>query len=276
VIQAQYAPGSTFKIVVATAALEEGVITPSHTFYCGGKYYLGRPFACWREGGHGRLNIQEALIHSCNIFFYQLGLRVGPERIAKYAKAYGLGDTTGIDLPNEKKGLIPNPRWKLQTLGERWYSGETVNLSIGQGYISVTPIHLLRLISAVATRGRLYRPFLVKQIITPDGEVVRRFNPVLDGLIQLSDSTWELLWNGLEGVVERGTGWRGRVPGVRVAGKTGTAQNPHGEDHGWFICFAPVDAPQVAICVFVENGGHGGVVAAPIAKAILEKMMSDE
>jgi penicillin-binding protein 2 len=274
-IQATYPPGSTFKIVVATAALENGVVSKNHTFYCPGKFWFGRRyFSCWKEKGHGHLNILDGLVHSCNVFFYQLGLRVGASEIARFAKMYGLGFRTEVEIPGEKRGIIPGPAWKLKHLGEKWYRGETVSFSIGQSFTSVTPLQMVRLISAIGNSGWLYRPFLVKRIVDSQDRVIKEFEPVVEDVLTLSPETLQFLRNALTEVVRRGTGWRARTDVVSVAGKTGTAQNPIGEDHAWFVCFAPVgsDKPEVAVCVLVEHGGHGGPVAAPIAKRIIEAM----
>lgn len=269
-ISAQYPPGSQFKIVVASAALENNIVEPSETFYCGGSYYLGRRYACWKKQGHGWKNLEEAIIHSCNVYFYQLGLKVGVERMAEMSRDFGLGQLSRIPFPHEKPGLVPDSEWKKKTLGEQWHAGETVNYSIGQGYILTTPVQLANLIGAVANGGRIYKPWVVKSIRSPDGEVINSFEPQLIREVSLKPTTLSLLQRALEGVVSRGTGGQARIEGVRIGGKTGTAQNPHGEDHAWFMCFAPVDKPELAISVLVEHGGHGGAAAAPIARKIME------
>ncbi|MEW5766532.1 MAG: penicillin-binding protein 2 [bacterium] len=274
-ISAQYSPGSQFKIVVASAALENNLVKPSETFYCGGSYYLGRRYACWKEQGHGWKNLEEAIIHSCNVYFYQLGLKVGAERMAEMARNFGLGQFSQISFPHEKPGLVPDPAWKKKTLGERWHLGETVNFSIGQGYLLTTPIQLANLMAAVVNGGRIYKPLVVKAIHSPDGKVINSFEPQLLRKFSLKRTTLSLLHNALEGVVSRGTGWQAKIKDLRIGGKTGTAQNPHGEDHAWFMCFAPVDKPELAVSVLVEHGGHGGAAAAPIARKIMETYFTE-
>lgn len=269
-ISAQYPPGSQFKIVVAAAALENNLVKPLETFYCGGGYYLGRRYACWKEQGHGWKNLEEAIIHSCNVYFYQLGLKVGAERMAEMARDFGLGQPSQIIFPHEKPGLVPDPTWKEKTLRERWHAGETVNFSIGQGYLLTTPIQLANLMAAIANSSQIYKPWVVKTIQSLDGEVTNSFEPQLIRELSLKPKTLSLLCQALEGVVSRGTGWQARITDLRIGGKTGTAQNPHGEDHAWFMSFAPVDKPTLAISVLVEHGGRGGAAAAPIAKKIME------
>lgn len=258
--QAQYAPGSTFKIVVAAAALENQVIDEKTLFYDGGIFYLnGHPFHSWMKWGQGWVNISKAIAWSNNVFFYQLGLKTGAEKIALMAKKFGLGKPTGIIL-SEKKGLIPDPAWKKETFKDKWYPGDTVNASIGQGWILATPLQMASLISAVANGGTLFKPTLVK------GKEPEVLNQSF-----LSSETLKILRESLEKAVREGTGTRARISNVRIAGKTGTAQNPHGKDHAWFLCYAPSEDPTIAIAVLIENGGSGGSVAAPVARKILEK-----
>lgn len=270
-IQGTYQPGSLFKIIVTLAALEDGVIDPSTTFFCPGYYLVGRKgFRCWEKGGHGRVDLVRAITHSCNVYFYQLGMKVGVERMAHFAKLFGLGERTGIELVGEEKGLIPTPAWKENLHQERWYPGDTVNLSIGQGYIKVTPIQIANLMATLANGGRVYRPHLLKEIREGDGRPIMIYRPKIEREFRISNQTMEVLKMDLEMVVSKGTGRGAWLDGVKVAGKTGTAQNPHGEDHAWFACFAPLDCPRVAVVVLVEHGGMGGAVAAPIAGKILK------
>jgi penicillin-binding protein 2 len=276
VIQGQYAPGSLFKVVMALAALEEGVITPRTTFYCPGYLSIyGTVFRCHRAAGHGVVNVTKALQQSCNVFFYELGVRLEIERIARYAKMLGLGSATGIDLPHEASGLIPSPEWKERVLKSRWYAGETVSVAIGQGQVTVTPLQMARLAAFVAT-GRLPRPHLVKAIggvavPTPEAE-----SP------SMNPETLAIVREGMRQVVnDMGTGWRARLPGITVCGKTGSAQvvahavlvRHAGTQailpHGWFIGFAPETQPRIALAVLVEHGGSGGEAAAPVAHDIL-------
>ncbi|MBU4560820.1 penicillin-binding protein 2 [bacterium] len=271
-IQGQYAPGSIFKVITALAALEKGLISRDERFSCSGTFpFKDRVFRCWRKEGHGELNIKEAIIHSCDIFFYQLGLRVGVDNLVELSQKFGLDQSTRIGLPHEEKGLLPTKRWRKDSLGRGWYEGDTVNLSIGQGYLLVTPLQMASLMSAVANGGRLYEPQLVKEIISSEGETIWRMGPRLVREINLERETIEFLRESLFGVVnELGTGWRAKIEGVGVAGKTGTAENPLGEDHAWFIGFAPHKEPEIALAVLIEHGGMGGEVAAPIAKKIFE------
>lgn len=277
VIQGQYAPGSVFKIVIAVAALEEGVITPATTFYCPGYLSIyNTVFRCSKATGHGVVDIQKALTQSCNVFFYQVGVRLEIERIAAYARRLGLGMPTGIDLPHEAPGLIPDGAWKQRTQKQPWYPGETVSVAIGQGQVTVTPLQLARLVATIANGGKLVRPHLVRTAADVSGGEPG----VLD--LGLKESTIEVMRAGLHGVVNAaGTGWRARLPDVAVAGKTGTAQIvSHARltrgtptqamlPHGWFVAFAPADKPRIALAVLAEHAGSGGEGAAPIARRVL-------
>jgi penicillin-binding protein 2 len=276
VIQGQYAPGSVFKIVMATAGLEEGVITPSTTFYCPGHLSVyNTVFRCNRPAGHGLVNVQQALAQSCNVFFYQLGIRLEITRIAAWAKKLGLGAPTGVDLPHELSGLVPSPEWKLRTQRVQWYGGETVSVAIGQGQVSVTPLQLARLAAVIANGGHLVRPHLVRSV----GGVPIPVEAAPD--LGLKPETLAIIRAGMRDVVAGGTGWRARLDGVNVCGKTGSAQvvakarlekNPALASivpHGWFVAFAPAEAPRIALAVLVEHGGSGGEAAAPLAREIL-------
>lgn len=283
-IQAQYPPGSTYKIIVAIAGLEEGVITPKTTVHCNGFFPFGnRVFRDWKKGGHGPVNVHSALVQSCDVFFYTLGQRLGIDTIARYAKGFGLGSPTGFDPLHEKPGLVPSTAWKRQARGEPWYPGETISAAIGQGYNLVTPLQLVNMISAVANGGVLYRPRIVKRLETPDGQVVQEFGPERLGEVPARPETLRIVQQALWGVVNepRGTGWRAHLEQVSIAGKTGTVQvisnSPKGDklperfrDHGWFVAFAPADNPQLAIVIFGEHGGRGGSTYAPIARKIVE------
>jgi len=284
VIQGQYAPGSTFKIVMATAALEEGIITPSTTFYCPGYLTLyGTPFRCGRPSGHGFVNVVQALTHSCNVFFYQLGVRLEIERIARYARLFGLGSATGVDLPHEASGLVPDPAWKRRAHRLPWYPGETVSVAIGQGQTTATPLQLARMAAVIANGGWLVQPHLVKRIGEQElPEPPRR-------KLDIKPETLAIVAQGMCGVVnDGGTGWRARLPGVRVCGKTGSAQVVSHErltrgeatlemqPHGWFVAYAPAEQPRIALAVIVENGGSGGDAAAPVARRVLERFFRDE
>ncbi|HEX9820290.1 MAG TPA: penicillin-binding protein 2 [Methylomirabilota bacterium] len=289
-IQSQYAPGSVFKIVVAAAGLQEGTLAPTDRTHCTGEFQLGRwTFKDWKEGGHGSVDLLDAMRHSCNVFFYEKGLKIGGAVIAKYAAAFGFGTPTRIDLPGEKLGLIPKPKLRRdRRVGGGWHAGETVNMSIGQGAILVTPMQVARFMSAVANGGVLWKPRLVQRIVRPDKGVVWSDGGTVTGHVELSPMVWAFLRQSLwVAVNDGGTGAAARIPGIDIAGKTGTAQMiaksraDKGQDHAWFASFAPVREPEVVVVVLVERGGKGGQVAAPIARKIfnaifLEKVASIE
>ncbi|MBE3091062.1 MAG: penicillin-binding protein 2 [Candidatus Atribacteria bacterium] len=271
-VQGLYSPGSIFKVVTAAAALEEGVTDIKRKIYCSGTFELaGRVFNCSKETGHGSLSIVDAITHSCNIYFYTLGKDLGIERFNKYMQKYGLGEKTGIDLPEEAIGTIPSAQWKERKIKEIWFPGDTINLSIGQGYLLLTPLLVHSLITTIAAEGEVYKLHLVKKIISADGNTVEEIKPEIHKKVNFSSDTFKIIKEGLRQTILKGTGWRANIQELAVAGKTGTAQNPQGETHAWFIGFAPYENPEVCITVFIENGGEGGVAAAPIARAMLEK-----
>lgn len=274
-VQGLYSPGSIFKVVTAIAALEEGVTDRKRKIYCSGSFELaGQVFTCWNEIGHGSLSIVDAIAHSCNIYFYTLGKDLGIERFNKYMQKFGLGEKTGIDLPAEAIGTIPSAQWKKREVKEIWFPGDTINISIGQGYLLLTPLQVHNLIIAIATEGEVYKLHLVKKIISADGNTVKEIKPEIYRKVDFSPDTFEIIKEGLRQTILKGTGWRANIKELEVAGKTGTAQNPHGETHAWFIGFAPYEDPEICITVFLENGGEGGEAAAPIARAMLEKYFS--
>ena len=272
-IQGLYPPGSVFKIITACAALETGAITPQWKAECLGIYWIATwPYRCWKEIGHGQIALEQAITESCDIFFYQVGLRTKVEALHKYAGLFGLGEKTGLDLNGERAGLVPDAEWKEQTQHMPWFPGNTVMMSIGQGYLLATPLQLACAVAAIANGGSLVQPHMVSRVTSPEGETIKEFHPPMRRELGLKDDTLRLIQRAMAGAVDdrRGTAWRSRVAGVSVAGKTGTAQNPHGEDHAAFVCFAPVENPQIAIAVIVENGGEGGLTAAPMARAVME------
>ena len=283
-IQAQYPPGSTYKIIMAIAGLEEGLINANTSVHCNGLFPFGnRVFKDWKKGGHGPVNVHSALVQSCDVFFYTLGHRLGIDTIARYAKGFGLGMPTGYDPAHEKPGLVPSTAWKRQVRGEPWYPGETISAAIGQGYDLVTPIQLLNVISAVANGGVRYKPHIVKRLEAADGQVVEEVGSQRLGEVPARPETLRIVQHALWGVVNepRGTGWRARLERMSIAGKTGTVQvitdSPKGErlperlrDHGWFVAFAPVENPQLAIAILGEHGGRGGSTYAPLARKIVE------
>lgn len=274
-IQGQYPPGSLFKIVVATAGLQEGTITPADRVLSTGEFRVGgRVFKDWKKGGHGWVDTRRAIAQSCNVFFYQAGLRIGGEMIARYARAFGFGQSTGIDLPGEKVGFIPGPRTVRRR--EVWQAGDVVNMAIGQGRVLVTPVQVARFMAAVANGGVLWKPRLVQRIERPGRGVVWYEGGTVMGRVEAAPAVWAFLREALWAAVnDGGTGGGARIPGLDVAGKTGTAQTiansraDRGEDHAWFAAFAPARDPEVVVVVLVERGGKGGQVAAPIARKIL-------
>ncbi len=272
-IQGLYPPGSVFKFVTAAAGLESGQITPDWQAECLGIHWISTwPYRCWKEIGHGRISIEQAIVESCDIFFYNVGLQIKVDTLHDWAENFGFGHRSGVDLRSEAAGLVPDAVWKEQTQHMPWFPGNTVMMSIGQGYLLATPMQLAVATSALANGGMLVTPHLLKQVTTASGQLIRENAPAPRGKIKLSSETLRLIQRAMTRAVDdrRGTAWRARVAGVSVAGKTGTAQNPHGEDHAAFVCFAPVENPQIAIAVLVENGGEGGLTAAPIARAVME------
>ncbi len=282
-LQSQYAPGSVFKMVVAAAGLQERTLSPADGTYCNGEFTLGKwRFGDWLKGGHGHVDLRSSIVNSCNVFFYQAGLKVGPEAIARYARAFGLGAPSGIDLSGERPGLVPSPDWKRARLGRSWTAGETLNVAIGQGQLLVTPLQVARMMSAFANRGVLWKPRLVQRVERADGTLAYSEPTRMTGQVDLSPPVWEFLRQAMAGVVSGGTGVASRIPGIEIAGKTGTAQSvahsdsAKGQDHAWFASFAPVDDPQVVVVVLVERGGKGGQVAAPIAKQIYQAIFLEK
>jgi len=286
-IQGRYSPGSTFKMAVATAAIEEGVITPAFRVSCPGHAtFFGRSFQCSLPNGrgHGTLDLRQAIEHSCNVYFYTVGNMVGIDKIHKWATLLGLGEKTGIDLPNETQGLVPSPEWKRERFHEKWYAGETISVSIGQGAVTLTPVSMAVYISTIANGGTRLTPHLLKSV--DDGTGWKDVPPPAPrSTVQLKPETIQAIRDGLWMVVNgNGTGGRARIAGRDVSGKTGTAQVISLEggkaakgrtekdlrDNGWFVFFAPRDNPRISGVVFVEHGGHGGTTAAPIAKHVLE------
>ena len=268
-IQGQYPLGSVFKVITGLAALESRKITPASTQVCPGFYTLGnRVFRCWKEKGHGAQNLTEAYAHSCDIYFYLAGLAAGPDAIGRKAMEFGFAAVTGVDLPGEKKGLVPSKAWKQKKLQSGWFDGDTLNFSIGQGYLQVTPIQALNMMAAIATDGRLLRPHLVKQIDKQTVAVPHARH------VELSPAHLQAIQEGLHAVVnsDTGTGRLAKIPGVTVAGKTGTAEAGKEDTHAWYAGYAPAENPKVAFVIFLEHGGHGGVEAAAVARGTLEKL----
>ncbi|MFQ5989841.1 MAG: penicillin-binding protein 2 [Candidatus Methylomirabilales bacterium] len=282
-LQAQYPPGSLFKLVVMAAALETGAVTPETEFHCPGHFTLGRAtFDDWKEEGHGKQDLMQGIANSCNVYFYQTALKAGIDAIMRVAREFGLGQKTGIGLGDEAEGLIPTPAWKQEVLGEPWYLGDTVITGIGQGMILVTPLQLVTMVSAIANGGTIYRPWAVKRVESWGGKVVTAYGPEPVRKVKVSPRVLELVRQGMLKVVEEGTGRVARIRGIKVAGKTGTAQvvkkEAHGpgmtEDHAWFVAFAPYEDPEIAVVVVAENAGKGSSAAGPVARAVLEAAFS--
>jgi len=282
--QAQYPPGSIFKIVLMAAGLQEGSITPMDKVHCTGQFHYGdRTWKDWKKEGHGTVDLRRGIAQSCDVYFYTQGLKIGGTAIAKYAKAFGLGGPTGIELGSEKLGLIPEPKPRKDKKTRAWTGGDTLNMSIGQGAVLVTPMQVARMMSAVANGGVLWKPRIVQRIERPEQGVVFRDPGHVNGHVELSPVVWAMIRDGLWAVVnDGGTGGQARIPGLDVAGKTGTAQtianskSEKGQDHAWFAAFAPAKAPEVVVVVLVERGGHGGDAAAPIARKIFNAIFFEK
>jgi len=284
-IRGQYPPGSTFKTVVALAALRAGVASSATSVNCEGRMTIGnREFRCWKKEGHGKTDLKKALKESCDVWFYKVGLDLGIDRLAVMARELGLGEPLGFRLDGEKGGLIPDQQWKRQRFGAPWYDGETAIASIGQGFVLATPLQLASMTAAVANGGTLFRPHVVKRIEDAEGRLVLETTPEVLRTAELPEAALRAVRRGLEAVVNEpgGTAWASRLEEPRYAGKTGTSQvvklrddvdrersEPYQHrDHALFVAYAPADDPQLAVAVVVEHGGHGGSVAAPIARAI--------
>jgi penicillin-binding protein 2 len=266
-VSGEYPPGSIFKIVVACAGLQSGKINATTFFNCPGYLSVGkRKFFCWNRDGHGAQNLEQAIIHSCNVFFYNLGLKLDPDRLSAFAEEFGLGRLTQIDLPSERKGFVPKRQWKEIFKGEKWYRGETVNFAIGQGYLLVTPLQICRLIACVANGGYLVRPYLAFRI----GD--QELHLAADRKISVSEAVLAKIRQALRQVVcqESGTGHKADTADLEFSAKTGTAQAASGRDHAWFCGYFPQEKPEVCIVIFLEHGGSGGDLPAEMAKKIGE------
>lgn len=292
-LQGEYPPASTYKIVTAMAALEEGLIDEDTTFFCPGYYKFGdREFRCWKEGGHGTVGVVKALSESCDVFFYQAGLKLGVDRLAWYAKAAGLGSPTDIRLDNEAGGLVPTAGWKKERTGIEWQRGETLSVAIGQGYNLATPLQMLVLTAAVANGGTLCRPLIVKKIENAEGKIISESETQIRGKLPVSRRTLDLVRRGLWEVVNSptGTARNTRIAGIEISGKTGTAQvvgrrtdgaaekksEPLIKPHAWFVAYAPSPNPTIAVAVIVEHGEGGSSMAAPMAREVLRTFFTNE
>lgn len=283
---AAYPPGSTYKPFVALAALQTGAITPTTTFFCPGYLkFAGREYHCWRRGGHGTLSVERALVESCDVFFYHTGLKLGVDLLAKYVKMFGFGKKTGIGLPGESAGLVPTSSWKKRVTGVPWQKGETLSISIGQGYDLVTPLQMAMAYAAIANNGKLWTPYVVERIEGRAPNEIEETKPRLKRKIPIDQRWFDLVKKALSEVVEnpRGTAHRIRDPIIQIAGKTGTAQlvrlsrDGHGnemtkykdKDDAWFVGYAPASDAKICVAAIVEHGGHGGSAAAPLVKKII-------
>jgi penicillin-binding protein 2 len=288
--QGTYPPGSTFKLLTALAGLEEGVFRPDETIKCaGGLKYGTRFFKCWNKGGHGAISVVRAIAESCDTFFYQVGLRLGVDKIAKYANMFGLGLKTGIDLEGEKAGTIPTAEWKKRVFHQDWQPGENISIAVGQGYDTVTPLQNAVMVAEMAT-GKRVVPHLLKAVEDDEGVAAREPEPEEGEPLPVSEKNLEIVRKGMFGTVQTpgGTAHSVASKDFTMAGKTGTAQViseegkarvRHGVntgDHAWFVAYAPVEVPRIAVASIVEHGGFGASASAPIVRSVVEKYLQLE
>ncbi len=272
-LMSTYSPGSTFKTITMIAGLITGRLTPTTTMSCGGMH---AGMKCWKDGGHGSLDLIHAYQNSCNVYFYKAGERVWIEPIHRAARALGLDEFPGFGVGPEVHGVVPTPQWERANVrgpdGEHWGTGDVRNTAIGQGYVAVSPAQMA-LVAGSAPRGGIrMRPSILERMEGPNGEVLATFDTKVADNLHLSAENVATVREAMKLVVEAGTGRRARIPGLSIGGKTGTAQNPHGQDHAWFICAAPLESPRLAMCVLVEHAGTGGgAIAAPIARYVMER-----
>jgi penicillin-binding protein 2 len=273
-VQTIASPGSTFKLVTSSAALRHGLCTPGSTFVCGGSYAGAN---CFVTSGHGAIGFEGSLAHSCDVVYYMLGVQMGIQRLAEHARLLGLGAATGVDLPGESDGIFPDPKWKWKFVGDRWYEGDTVNLSIGQGYMLVTPVQMAVVTAAVANGGKIVSPHLVQKVVSYQGRVLARPGYKPRRRLDIAPRHWAAVRQGMRGAVLYGTGGACNSGYVHVAGKTGTVENSpstenrHGRNHTWFVSFAPYENPEIVTVVFLEkSGGYGGSRCAPVARAVYD------
>lgn len=295
-ISGTYPPGSTYKALVALAALKEGAVTPDTSFFCPGYLeFADRRYRCWREHGHGSVNMLNAIIQSCDVYFYQCGLRLGVDRLAHWVKAFGLGEKTGIGIPGELAGLIPTSWWKKQALGVPWQKGETLSIAIGQGFDSATPLQMTLAYAAIANNGKVWQPYVVRRIEGHGPDEVDEIKGKLKGKVAIEQRHFDLVKKGLLGVVEsdHGTAHAIRLKTIPIAGKTGTAQvvqladganrklsgkvaKEKERDHAWFVGYAPANDPQIVVTALVEHGGHGSSAAAPLVQKVIAAYLTNQ
>ena len=269
-VTGEYPPGSTFKIITGTAALSEGKVTPQEKIFDSGHHWI-IPKGNSEGEALGWIDFEEALAKSDNVYFYEMGNRLGIDKLEKYARMFGLGEKTGINLPYEAEGLVASRAYKQKVYEEDWYLSETFDAAIGQGFNLVTPLQAAMVMSQIASNGKRYQPYLVQKIVSQDGKTIKKFEPKLLSTLPVQPNVISLVQSGLHQVTKVGTAalaFKG-FP-VDIAGKTGTAENPHGRDHGWFVAYGPFNNPSIVVAVLVEQGGFGSQSAVPIGKKILE------
>jgi penicillin-binding protein 2 len=285
-IQAQLAPGSTFKIIMATAGWQEGIAQTLHVNCTGGATFYGRRFGCWVKSGHGGVDITKAIYQSCDVFFYTLAEKLGIDRIAKYATAFGLGQKTGIDLPNEVTGVMPSEEWKIRNFKQKWFAGETISVGIGQGAVAITPVQLMRAVGAISMGGRMVVPHVIDPTNLPTGFVETTHYTEVKS-IPIDPEGWNTITDALSRVLlPEGTAPSAHIPGIDIAGKTGSAQivslalrakhqnNADFAQNGWFVGFTPRRNPDIIVCVLFEGGEHGKLaarLATQVIKAYVDK-----
>lgn len=293
-IQEHYAPGSTFKTITAIAALEEGLIDENTTINCKGSFRLGRRvYHCWKRGGHGKVNVYKSIKESCDVFYYKIAMNLDIDVLGHYANLFGFGYKSGIDLRRETSGLIPSKAWKKKKTGQPWIKGETLSCAIGQSFILSTPLQLARAYMAIANKGKIYKPQIVRDIFTNNGNIIKHFKPKLTNEIEISEKTLAIVKESLyKAVNERGgTAFWHKGKGITMSGKTGTSQViSFSKDqiyskcekkefkfrhHGVFAAYAPFKNPKIAVAVIVEHGCHGSSAASPVAEKIISKYMND-
>lgn len=269
--EASYQPGSTFKVLTALAALDGGV-DPQETVHCTGRFELGpRVAKCWKKNGHGDVAMVQAIAHSCNVYFYTMGLRAGIERIEKVGRAFGLGERTGIDVGGETPGVLPGPEYRKQRHLSVWTKGDTINVAIGQGEVLTTPLQMARVMGAIENHGVLMKSRLVRTVRSEDGG--RSYAPEERSRLEVKPDQLETVLEGMRWAVRQGTAVRTRIPGLDIYGKTGSAQNPAGDTHAWFVGVMRAPGGSVAIAVALENAGGGGKEAAPVAKEVFQAVL---
>ena len=285
-IQAQLAPGSTFKIIMATAGWQEGIAQTLHVNCNGGATFYGRRFGCWVKSGHGGVDLPKAIYQSCDVFFYTLAEKLGIDRIAKYATAFGLGQKTGIDLPNEVSGVMPSEEWKIKNFKQKWFAGETISVGIGQGAVAITPVQLMRAVGAISMGGRMVVPHVINPTNLPTGFVeTTRYTEVKE--VPIDPTGWNTITDAMSRVLlPEGTAPSAHIPGIDIAGKTGSAQivslalrakhqnSAEFAQNGWFVGFTPRRNPDIIVCVLFEGGEHGKLaarLATQVIKAYVDK-----